>query len=600
MRVLLLTPEYPPATSLGGIATNTLSLAHVLSERGHDVGVVTPATESSTVTEHGVTVVRVRSRWIPGRDVRRVATRRAYAAAALRFRPDVVHSAEWHGMAWWLARTSRVPVVTRLATPTYVLEGLNVGHADRAHALIRFMEADQARHSAAVYGPTRAIIDRVGSDWGLASVTQIPNAIDVAEVAAAVHRDPGVPLPDRFVAFLGRLERRKGIEPLGLALREVLKERSDIHAVLVGRDPEEDGGDLMVEFRDAVQPVAERVHLLGELVRSDALAVLARAELVVLPSLWESFGYVAVEALALGRPVIASAAGGFAEIIEHGVSGWLVPAGDADALAATMAARLDDPNTADVESAARQRASTFDLDRIAAEVESLLESCRRGPFTSSLYQNGYRRYFRPEEQGDPFKRIYAEKRSAVLAHFVSLTPGRVLDAGGGFGRLAAPLSARHRVTLADVSADMLAEARSRCGPEVDLVQCDARHLPFREGSFDAVLAVDLMCHFSDTTAGLAELARVTAARGEVVFDTTNARPGWVLAYPAYVNWRPRRLLRTLRNGGVLPEWRRLVRHHRPSEVPPAAQAAGLSVGALRAMGPWPFVKWHLWRAVKAR
>ena len=80
----------------------------------------------------------------------------------------------------------------------------------------------------------------------------------------------------------------------------------------------------------------------------------------------------------------------------------------------------------------------------------------------------------------------------------------------------------------------------------------------------------------------------------MVFDTTSASPWWVLAYPAYINWRPKRLLLTLLAGGVLPEWRGSVRHHRPADVRSAITAAGLELDECRTFGPPWSPKWHLW------
>ena len=77
-------------------------------------------------------------------------------------------------------------------------------------------------------------------------------------------------------------------------------------------------------------------------------------------------------------------------------------------------------------------------------------------------------------------------------------------------------------------------------------------------------------------------------------DTTNAVPLWVLAYPRYVDRRPKRLLVTLLAGGVLPEWRHLVRHHRATEVRRALGEGGLRLERLEHFGPPWSAKWHLW------
>ena len=150
------------------------------------------------------------------------------------------------------------------------------------------------------------------------------------------------------------------------------------------------------------------------------------------------------------------------------------------------------------------------------------------------------------------------------------------------------------MTLVDVSPELLEQARENCPPEVTIVQADARELPFPDASFDAVLALDLLPHLPDLTAGLAELRRVARPGARVVFDTTNAMPLWVLRYPAYVNWQPKRLLVTLRAGGVLPEWRPIVRHHRAREVRIAIATTGLALERQERFGPVLAPKWHLW------
>jgi glycogen(starch) synthase len=580
---------------MGGIGTNTATVARALARRGEDVLVVTRG-PAARYEDEGVQVVRLEQRWLPNRAVERLLAYRQIAEAARRFRPDVVHAAEWEAEAWWLARWTSIPLVTRLATPTYMLELLNFGELRPQTAFVRRLERDQARRSAIVFGPTHAIADRVSADWHLpqGSVEIVPNPVEIDEIMRAGKTVPPDGLPLRYLAFIGRLERRKGIEPLGKALAPLLTAHGDLHAVLIGRDSGDEGGAVMDQFRRDTATVAHRIHVLGELPRKTALAVVARAEAVAVPSLWESFGYVCVEAMALGRPVVASRIGGLEEIVEDGHSGWLVPPGDAAALAQALERCLGDQDAGrKLGAAAQQRAFDFDAEALVDRVKELLERAAAPASKLRAGAAGYRRYFRPESRSDPFSTLYEKKRKAVLDHFGRAPRRRILDVGGGYGRMAGPLSQDHDVVLCDISQEMLEEARGRW-PALELVQADARQLPFADSEFDAMLAIDLMAHLPNLEEGLRELARVVRPGGAVVFDTTNASPWWVLAYPAYVNWRPKRLLRTMLAGGVLPEWRATVRHHRPGEVREAAVAAGIRLEGCRKLGPRWSPKWHLW------
>jgi glycogen(starch) synthase len=221
-----------------------------------------------------------------------------------------------------------------------------------------------------------------------------------------------------------------------------------------------------------------------------------------------------------------------------------------------------------------------------------------GEFDPGIYVRGYRRFFQPDDAVNPFHVLYDRKRMAVLDFFGRLEPSKVLDVGGGPGRLAAPLAERNDVTHTDISAEMIEEAARRCPPGTRFVQADARELPFADGEFDALLALDLLCHVPDLQSGVRELARVVRPAGKLVFDTTNAFPLWVLAFPSYVGAHPRRLARTLALRGVLPEWRRTVRHDRPGAVRRAIQGAGLELQDVQRYGRAGAAKWHLWYAAK--
>ena len=605
MRIVLISREHPGTSFQGGVGTYTQTTAEALSRLGHETIVVTHG-DGTEREERGVRVVGVRHRWLPNAAAERIATARRVARTVRRLEPDVIQAVEWNAEAWWLAHRSPAPLVTRLATPTYLVELLNAGASEPGSALVRRMEHYQALHSDALVAPSRALGERVAPSWGVPaeSIEVIPNPLDGDAVRRAAARPPPIELPERYLVFIGRLERRKGIETLAQALPSVLEGHPDIHAVILGRDAGRQPGGYTGELRRLTRRFSERVHLLGELPREEAMTVVGRAEIVVLPSLWEAFGFVATEAMALGCPVVATSAGGFAEVVHDDKTGWLVPPGDATALAALLVEKLGRPDElARVARGGRERAEDFESDPIARRLVTLYQRLidsrpQGGSFDASIYRGAYRRYFRPEEQAGPFHRLYERKRAAVLDFFCAQPPMRLVDVGCGPGRLTAPLAARHEMTGCDISPEMLEEARRRCPPAVRLLEADARRLPFAAEEFDGLLALDLLAHLPDLDAGIAELSRIVRPGGPLVFDTSNAAPWWVPAYPAYVAWRPKRLLVTMRSGGVLPEWRSLVRHHKAADVRQVIAGAGLELARVERFGPPWTAKWHLWYATK--
>jgi ubiquinone/menaquinone biosynthesis C-methylase UbiE len=214
-------------------------------------------------------------------------------------------------------------------------------------------------------------------------------------------------------------------------------------------------------------------------------------------------------------------------------------------------------------------------------------------FTSGAYVQD----FHPDVQANPFGADYARKRKAVIES-VTGADRSVLDVGGGMGRMSIPLSQHHYVTLTDLSRQMLELARPWASERLVLRQANARSLPFVDASFDFVLCIDVLPHLLDPLEALAESKRVLRPGGTLIVDVTNSNPLWTLAYPRYLGRRPGRWLKVWRAGGVLPEWRQRVRHHRRADLVRMVAAAGFELEQLRSFGPRACPKWFLAEAVK--
>lgn len=211
-------------------------------------------------------------------------------------------------------------------------------------------------------------------------------------------------------------------------------------------------------------------------------------------------------------------------------------------------------------------------------------------------------YFKPDAEFNPFHEIYGEKRSDILASVRKNIPpgGTVLDLGGGMGRMSVPLAQSYRVTLCDLSPEMLRLAQNAAGAsEAADGNLVTRHLnaaetlPFPDDSFDCALSIDLLVHLPDPVATLGELHRVVKRSGVLLVDMSNSSPWWLMRYPRYAGKHPRRWVQTWRGGGVLPEWQDLVRHYTRDQFLDMLSAADFTVEREWAYGPKWCPKWYL-------
>lgn len=150
-----------------------------------------------------------------------------------------------------------------------------------------------------------------------------------------IRQEFGLGANDLMVLSVGGLHKRKGHALLIQSLARLRADRS-WKLIIAGRGPEQENLDSLIRELDLV----ERVHLVGQ--REDVPDLQAAANLFVMPSLWEGLPLAILEAMLAGTPVIASAASGIPEAIEHGVDGLLVPPGDLDALTDALTILLSD------------------------------------------------------------------------------------------------------------------------------------------------------------------------------------------------------------------------------------------------------------------
>ncbi len=279
----------------------------------------------------------------------------AKLAAIHRERPiDVVDSSLWDAetLAFSLL-DDRPPLVVRLVTPYTVTAAINGWNPSPAQAdyflegertLIR--QADAVIPISRMIGSTVAKTHEIPQDerWstGHCGIAPWPTFDvnggydDFPELGTLNSADMKAA---KLVVFIGRLERRKGIDVILAAAAEILKSNPDAVLVVGGRDPE----DWASRFREQLpRKFHSRLIFLGEVDDATREKLLAHAECVLFPSRYESFGLVPLELFVHGTPVVASRAGAIPEVVEDEISGILVEPDDADALAAAVGRILSD------------------------------------------------------------------------------------------------------------------------------------------------------------------------------------------------------------------------------------------------------------------
>jgi glycosyltransferase involved in cell wall biosynthesis len=249
-------------------------------------------------------------------------------------------------MIWAVSRACRIP---------YVITHHNdlIGDGLRRH----LFDAYSAVSTRLVFGAARKLVvvslDHAAScrlaplfsrQW--AKVVEIPNGVDTDLFRLGVDGTPvrqqyAIPADARVMLFVGTLDRAHHYRRVDLLLRavKVVQDRA-LHVLVVGN------GDQMPEYQKLAQRlgVRSRVRFLGTVAHQALPGVYGAADLVVLPSqLQESFGLVLIEAMACGKPVIASKLPGVRTVVNDGQDGLLIIPGSVDDLAEKIHMLLDDP-----------------------------------------------------------------------------------------------------------------------------------------------------------------------------------------------------------------------------------------------------------------
>jgi glycosyltransferase involved in cell wall biosynthesis len=369
MHIIIANQWFPPERGWGGVAVFNHAIARAYVDLGHQVTVLASRIDPNTAAfeeQDGVRIHRLlirdfyRLRRMPllGYYVRSIQ-QISYSwrvSQKLRSLPehaqaDIIEFTDVNAEGFFYARCPQKPFIVRCQTPTFVLrryfESIEMPFDTR---IISWCEKDQIRRAHGLAAPSHDMAKTIANACHLSSeeIAVIPDAFSRNGSHA---RDSDRPSSDSgrptTILYVGRLERAKGVTVLADAIPQVVREYPEVRFRFVGYDrPMPSGGSRRAELEERFLKagVATCVEFLGPVDQAKFSTIYEEADICVVPSVaYESFSYTCVQAMAAGKPVVASRIGGMPETVEDGVAGLIVEPGNADELAKAILRLIRDP-----------------------------------------------------------------------------------------------------------------------------------------------------------------------------------------------------------------------------------------------------------------
>jgi len=351
--------EYPPRI-IGGLGRHVYHLATTLASLGVKVHVVTKDHPGAPMYEEseGVHVYRVVSyppdipqeEWVPWTLQFNVALLEKSVALINDLKNvNVIHAHDWlvaHAAAS-LKHAYRIPLVATVHATEY---GRHQGHLPGPmNKLIHQIEWWLTFESSRTICCSQYMLEQITGIFELPGdkVDVIPNGIDAEsfknDVSVDLHRKRYVPPGDKLVFFVGRLVYEKGVQTVIEAMPLIMNKIPNVTFVVAGSGPHLNELKSLVSAFD----LEEKVRFIGHVDTDDLYAFYKSADLTVVPSLYEPFGMVVLESMAMGTPTIVADTGGLSEIVVHEETGLMFEPGNPESLAEAMLRILTDDALAD-------------------------------------------------------------------------------------------------------------------------------------------------------------------------------------------------------------------------------------------------------------
>lgn len=363
MHIGLTAREYTADRDIGGIGAYTRHSALGLRQAGHEVtiyaGTWQPRAEDATKQTYSARQrpSQPASRNVAFRQVRRLLPYRTAKLLTYSFglkrmtqaqdvmgSVDVLEVPEWGAEGFASSLRRAIPLVVTLHTPTFLIQQYSPRPISIDDLLVAWLEKQTVLRGDMLICPSQSLAQVIANEYqiDLQRIRVVRYPVDTELFAPGKQEGEG----DQVVLYVGKLHPRKGVHTLAQAIPTVIEACPHTRFVFAGADSDglRGGRSCQEELREIVANagVADRVQFLPPQPRAALIAIYQASALSVVPSRYDNLPYACLEAMACGKAVVASNAGGMAEIIRSGENGMLVEPEKPDLLAAALIGLLKD------------------------------------------------------------------------------------------------------------------------------------------------------------------------------------------------------------------------------------------------------------------
>jgi len=386
MKVCVLTWEFPPLI-VGGLARHCHGLGKAMAEKGHDINVATLAFPGSPASEEidGVKVFRASAEighphFITWTLLFNHFLEKRIADIDANADFDVLHVHDWltapAGIA--LKHFAKKPMVFTVHSTEYGRSGLHSPDSFAIDGIEWWATYDASKVIVTTEFMKREVCGHFHLPWDKVDV--IPNAIDFTKFNIYVDRDSvrrryGINPHEKLVLCVGRLVPQKGVEYLIQAIPRIAQRYPEAKFIIVGE------GWLKGHLEYLANQTGQRwkITFTGFIPDMELVNLMKSADVLVIPSIYEPFGIVALEGMAAGVPVVVSQIGGLTEVVEHDRTGIFVYARSSDSIAWGVDRVLSDWGHATwlTQNAKEKVQSTYSWEAVAMKTIEVFEKIAR-------------------------------------------------------------------------------------------------------------------------------------------------------------------------------------------------------------------------------